>query len=113
MVAPIAQRAVAANRLAANLFFGLGLIIAGVGVFFGIFAWMNDGAAAALQTVLVTAGFGLASVAIGFSFRAIARAHSARSSWRWWFQVLLPLLAAWIGFGLAAEFSGVVDDFVR
>lgn len=102
-----------ANHFVGSALFVLGLIIAAAGCYLGIFAWMNDGAAAGLELMLVTGGFGLAAVVIGFSFRVIARAHADRSPRRWWLQVLLPIVTAWIAFGLAAELSSLVEDLAR
>jgi hypothetical protein len=110
---PGAKWLVTANRLAGSALVVLGLVILGVGFFLGLFAWMNNGVAAGLELTVVTAGFALAFVVTGFSFRVIARAHAARSARRWWLQVLLPLAAAWIAFGLAAEFSSIAGNLVR
>lgn len=102
-----------ANRLVATALVGLGLALIAVGVFFGVFGWMNSGAAAGLEALLVTAGFGAAAIAIGLSFFVVARSHAAAWRWRWWLQVLLPLVAIYLAFGLAAEFSVFVGNTLR
>lgn len=102
-----------ANRLVGTVLVGLGLALIAVGVFLGVFGWMNDGAAAGLELLLVTSGFGCAAIAIGVSFHVVARAHTAVWRWRWWLQVLLPLLAIYLAFGLAAEFSVFVGNALR
>ncbi len=102
-----------ANRLVATALIGLGLALIAIGIFLGAFGWMNNGAAAGLELLLVTSGFGAAAIAIGFSFHVVARAHAAASRWRWWLQVVLPLLAIYLAVGLAAEFSIFVGNALR
>ena len=101
------------NRVVGTGFIVLGLGLIGFGVFVGAFGWMNDGAAAGLGLFLVPVGFGLAAIAIGVSFHVVARAHASASRWRWWLQPLLPLVTFFLAFGLAAEFSVLVDRLTR
>ena len=105
--------AASVNRVIGTSFIVLGCALIGFGLLFGAFAWMNDGAAAGLGVLLVPSGFGAAAMAIGFSFHFIARAHATNSKWRWWLQPLLPLLTIYLAFGLAAEFSVLVDRMLR
>lgn len=57
--------------------------------------------------------FAAAAIAIGASFFVVARLHAVNHRWRWWLQVLLPLGTAYLAFGLAATFSGVVERALR
>lgn len=105
--------AAAVNRVIGTALVGLGLVLIAVALFFGAFGWMNNGAAAGLGLFLVIAGFGGAAIAIGFAFHVVARFHAARSRWRWWLQVLVPLVITYLAFGLAAELSVIVDNMTR
>lgn len=91
----------------------LSLCLIGFGLVFGAFAWMNDGARAGLGVMLVPSGFGIAAAVIAACFFYVARAHAGGSRWRWWLQVLLPVFTLYLAFGLAAEFSEIVDDLLR
>ena len=101
------------NRIVGTLFIVLSLALIGFGLVFGAFAWMNDGARAGLGVMLVPGGFAAAAGVIGFSFYYVARAHGSGSKWRWWLQLLLPLITFYLAFGLAAEFSQIVDNMLR
>lgn len=101
-----------ANRLIAWVLKALGGVVAFVGLYLGIFGWLNDGPAAGLGIIAVGGGFGAALVASGFCFHAVARAHDTGSPRRWWLQVLMPM-AAFTLFGLAAELTSFVEDLLR
>lgn len=101
------------NRIVGTFFIVLGLALLGFGLIFGAFAWMNDGAAAGLGVLLVPSGFGTGAIIVGLSFYYVARAHVSRAKWRWWLQLLLPLFTLYLAFGLAAEFSELVDRLLR
>lgn len=101
------------NRVLGTACIVLGLALIGFGVFFGAFAWMNDGASAGLGVLLVPSGFGAAAIAIGLAFYYVARSHAARSKWRWWLQLLLPVLTTYLAFGVAATFSELVENMLR
>lgn len=91
----------------------VGVCVIAFGVFFAAFGWMNDGAMAGLGLLLIPGGFGAAAIAVGASFLLVARLHASRSRWRWWSQVLVPLVTLYLAFGLAAEFSVLVDRYLR
>lgn len=103
---------VGANRLVAWVLTALGGIVVFVGMYLGIFGWLNDGAAAGLGILAVGGGFGAALVGAGYCFRLVARAHEGGSPRRWWLQVLMPM-AAYVFFGLAAMLTSVVEDLLR
>lgn len=101
------------NRIIGAIVIALGLGVIGFGVVFALFGWMNNGAAAGLGLLLVPGGFGAAAVAVGAAFYFVGRLHASNSRWRWWLQVLMPLMTAYVAFGLAAEFSVIVDRSLR
>ena len=100
---------VGANRLVAWVLKALGGILVFVGMYLGLFGWLNDGPAAGLGIMAVGGSFGAAFVASGFCFGAIARAHQTGSPRRWWLQLLLPV-AGFVFFGVAATFTSFVED---
>lgn len=83
-----------ANRAVAALLTGVGLFVAGVGLYLGFFAWLNSGMRAGVELFAVAVGVATGFVLSALAFRIIANAHAAKSRKRWWLQVLLPL-AAW------------------
>lgn len=87
---------------------GVGVALVAFGVYMGLFAWANDGLLAGARLFATSAGFGCALAVTGLSFRFVAAAHVKRQPRRWWFQ-LLPLLAWYVAFGLAASLSSLLD----
>jgi len=100
------------NLSIAVILFAIACGLIAFGLLFGLFGGLNDGITVGLEILLHAAGFGLACLAAGSCFLAIARAHGARSPRRWWLQVLLPIVA-WSAFLFAAAFSSIVDKLDR
>ena len=88
----------------------IGAVLAIFGVVIGFFGGINDGLRVGLGILGVAGAFGLAFIATGVCFMAVARAHAARLPARWIWQVLVPV-AAFVFVGLAAEFSSVLEDW--
>jgi hypothetical protein len=100
--------AAAVNRWLWYALLGIGLALVAFGVFFGLFAWANDGLVAGVRLFATSAGFGCALAITGLAFRFAAEMHSNARPRRWWFQVL-PLLVGYVAFGLAASMSSMLD----
>ena len=100
--------AAAINRCIWYALFGIGLALVAFGVYFGAFAWANDGLIAGVGVFGTSAGFGCALVITGLAFRFVAEAHAKVQPRRWWLQ-LLPLLVGYVAFGLAASMSSVLE----
>lgn len=102
--------AAAVNRWFWYALLGIGLALVAFGIYFGLFAWANDGPAAGVGLFGVSAAFGCALAVTGLAFRFAAEAHSKLRPRRWWIQLLLlPLPVGYVAFGLAATMSSVLD----
>lgn len=99
------------NGWIATALIGLGLVVFGIGLFFAIFAWMNDGLAVALRMVLTTTSLAIGLGAGGLLFRMAASAHTRMDPRRWWIQGAV-LLGAWLAAGLAMYGMSLVDRLI-
>jgi hypothetical protein len=100
--------AAAVNRWISYALLGLGVALIAFGVYFGLFAWANDGFIAGIKLFCMSAAFGAALAITGFAFRFAAAAHARSRPRRWWIQVLVVVIG-YVAFGLAAELSSFLD----
>ncbi len=100
--------AAAINRWISYVLLGIGVALIAFGVYFGLFAWANDGLVAGVRLFGTSAGFGAALAITGLAFRFAAVAHANRARRRWWIQVLVVVIA-YVAFGLAASLSSFLD----
>lgn len=96
------------NQWIATALFGLGVVVAAIGLYLGFFAWLNDGPTAGIRLGLTAGVFALALAAGGLVFRIASAAHARGDPRRWWVQVGV-VFAAWFAAALAAWASSMVD----
>lgn len=78
----------AVNRWIANALLVFGLVLAGIGAFFGFFGGINDGFWAGVKLLFIPGIVGAALVGGSFAFRMAERAHASGSAQRWMIQGL-------------------------
>lgn len=100
------------NRWLGAGLIALGIALAGVGVFFGAFGWLNDGPVAGFKLLALCGAFGAALSITGAAFLYAGSAHARRHPRRWWIQ-LLPVLVGYLAMGVAAEASSLLDRIGR
>ena len=100
------------NRWISYALLGLAVALVAFGLYFGLFAWANDGLVAGIQIIGMCAGFGAWLAITGYAFRFAGAAHARRAPQRWWIQ-LLVLVISFVAFGLAAEFSSYLQRIKR
>ena len=96
------------NRWIAYAALGVSVALVAFGVYFGLFAWANDGFIAGMKLFGMCAGFGAWLAITGFAFRFAGAAHAKRAPRRWWIQ-LGVFIVAFVAFGLAAELSSFLE----
>lgn len=104
--------AAAFNRWIGYGLLALGAALVAFGVYMGLFAWANDGPRAGAGVFGVSAAFGSAVALTGLAFRFAAGMHAKAAPRRWWYQVL-PILAGYLAFGLAATASSMLERALR
>jgi hypothetical protein len=100
------------NRWIANALFAIGICLVGVGIYLGLFAWLNVGITAGLQLLGTAGAFGAGLSVAGLALRFASAAHARSDSRRWWIQVL-AVLVGYVAFGLAAEATSLLDRLGR
>lgn len=96
------------NRWAGYALVALAAVLAGVGLFLGAFAWLNDSLVAGVRLAGTTGAFAAAFAAAGWLLQVAARAHERADRRRWWIQIG-ALVSAYVFFGLAATASSLLD----
>lgn len=100
------------NRWIGYALLAIGIALIGVGIYLGLFAWLNDGFVAGLRLFGTAGAFGVGLSVAGLAFRFAAAAHARSDPRRWWIQVLV-LLVGYGVLGLAAETTSLLDRIGR
>lgn len=100
------------NRWFGAALIAVGFMIAGAGVFFGAFGWLNDGPVVGLKLLGLCGAFGAGLSIAGFALRFAGAAHGRRDPRRWWIQ-LLAVALGYGAVGLAAWASALLDRIGR
>jgi len=75
------------NQWIATALFGLGIVLAAIGLYLGFFAWLNDGPTAGIRLGLTVGVFAAALGLGGLAFRVASAAHARGDTRRWWIQL--------------------------
>jgi hypothetical protein len=100
------------NRWIGSALLAIGVCLIAVGIYLGLFAWLNDGPLAGLGVFGTGGAFGAATASTGLALRFAAAAHARSHPRRWWIQVA-AIVAAYIAVGLAAEATSFLDRLAR
>ncbi len=99
------------NRWIANAMLWFGLVLAGIGAFFGFFGGINDGLWAGVKLFLVPGFVAAALIGGSFAFQMAARAHASISAKRWGIQVLAIAISL-VGLMVAMQLMSLLDRMV-
>jgi len=98
----------ALNRWIAVAMLWFGLVLAGIGGFFGFFGGINDGFWPGVKLFLIPGLIAAALIGGSFAFRMAERAHARASTRRWMIQGLVGAITV-IGLMIAMYAMSLLD----